>query len=113
MNKGELEGRVAIVSGAGRGLGRSHALALARHGAMVIVNDKGGDLHGEGQDATPAQQVVGEIEGFGGRAAVSGHDVSRLGPGGRSRGLRPAKVWATSTFSSTTPESCAIGRSPI
>ena len=76
MNKGELEGRVAIVSGAGRGLGRSHALALARHGAMVIVNDKGGDLHGEGQDATPAQQVVGEIEGFGGRAAVSGHDVS-------------------------------------
>ena len=43
---------------------------------MVIVNDKGGDLQGEGQDATPAEQVVGEIEAFGGRAAISGHDVS-------------------------------------
>ena len=62
--------------GSGAGSGRSHALALARHGAAVIVNDKGGDLHGEGQDATPAQQVVREIEQFGGRAAVSGHDVS-------------------------------------
>jgi NAD(P)-dependent dehydrogenase (short-subunit alcohol dehydrogenase family) len=72
----ELDGRVAIVTGAGRGLGRSHALALARHGAAVIVNDKGGDLHGEGQDATPARQVVREIEEFGGSAAVSGHDVS-------------------------------------
>jgi NAD(P)-dependent dehydrogenase (short-subunit alcohol dehydrogenase family) len=72
----DLDGRVAIVTGAGRGLGRSHALALARHGAAVIVNDKGGDLHGDGRDATPAQQVVGEIEAIGGRAAISGHDVS-------------------------------------
>lgn len=71
-----LEGRVAIVTGAGRGLGRSHALALARHGAKVVVNDMGGDLSGQGLDATPAQQVVEEIKSFGGDAVVSGHDVS-------------------------------------
>jgi len=71
-----LEGRVAIVTGSGRGVGRSHALALARHGAKVIVNDLGGDLHGHGSDSTPAQQVVEEIRAFGGDAAVSGHDVS-------------------------------------
>ena len=76
MRTGDLDGRVAIVTGAGRGLGRSHALALARHGAKVVVNDKGGDLHGSGADATPARQVVEEIEGLGQEAVVSGHDVS-------------------------------------
>lgn len=72
-----LDGRVAIVTGAGRGLGREHALALAAEGAAVVVNDLGGDVHGtSGADATPAQEVVSEIEARGGRAVVSGHDVS-------------------------------------
>lgn len=71
-----LTGRVAVVTGAGRGLGRAHALALASQGAAVVVNDLGGDVHGEGRDATPAQEVVEEIRAAGGRAEVSGHDVS-------------------------------------
>lgn len=75
MTDARLDGRVAIVTGSGRGVGRSHALALARHGARVVVNDLGGDLHGQGSDLTPAQQVAEEIRGFGGEAVVSGHDV--------------------------------------
>ncbi len=73
---GRLEGRVAIVTGAGRGLGRAHALTLAAEGAKVVVNDLGGDLHGEGRDATPAQEVVRDIAKAGGEAMVSGHDIS-------------------------------------
>jgi NAD(P)-dependent dehydrogenase (short-subunit alcohol dehydrogenase family) len=71
-----LVGRVAIVTGAGRGLGRAHALFLASQGAAVVVNDRGGTVHGEGADATPAQAVVAEIEAAGGVAAVSDHDVA-------------------------------------
>jgi len=67
---------VAIVTGAGRGLGRAHALMLAAEGASVVVNDLGGDLQGQGRDATPAQSVVAEIEALGGQAMVSGHDVA-------------------------------------
>jgi NAD(P)-dependent dehydrogenase (short-subunit alcohol dehydrogenase family) len=76
MTAKSLHGRVAIVTGAGRGLGRAHALMLASEGARVVVNDLGGDLQGHGQDATPAQSVVAEIEAAGGEAVVSGHDVS-------------------------------------
>ncbi len=50
----ELEGRVAVVTGAGRGLGREHALLFASEGAKVVVNDLGGDMHGEGGDPSPA-----------------------------------------------------------
>lgn len=71
-----LEGRVAIVTGAGRGLGRAHALKLAEHGAKVVVNDLGSSATGEGIDQTPAQEVVAAIEAMGGAAVVNTSDVS-------------------------------------
>jgi NAD(P)-dependent dehydrogenase (short-subunit alcohol dehydrogenase family) len=71
-----LVGRIAIITGAGRGLGRAHALYLASEGASVLINDLGGDVHGVGADITPARRVADEIVSRGGRAAVSGHDVS-------------------------------------
>jgi NAD(P)-dependent dehydrogenase (short-subunit alcohol dehydrogenase family) len=67
---------VAIVTGAGRGIGREHALSLARHGALVVVNDLGAGVDGSGGDASPAQQVVAEIEAAGGRAIANGDDIS-------------------------------------
>lgn len=70
-----LEGRVAIVTGAGRGIGRAHALELARHGAKVVVNDFGVSNHGEKTDS-PAHEVVAEIEAMGGEAVVNGADVA-------------------------------------
>jgi NAD(P)-dependent dehydrogenase (short-subunit alcohol dehydrogenase family) len=70
------EGRVAIVTGAGRGIGREHALSLARHGAKVVVNDLGGAVDGSGGDLTPAQQVVEEIVAMGGDAIANGEDVA-------------------------------------
>src|SRR5689334_8769954 len=73
---GLLEGRVAIVTGAGRGIGRAHALELARHGAAVVVNDFGVSISGEGTGESPADAVVAEIEAAGGRAVVNGADVA-------------------------------------
>src|SRR5258708_2486097 len=70
------EGRVAIVTGAGRGLGRAYALKLAAHGAKIVVNDLGGETSGVGVDLTPAQQVVQEIQAAGGEAIADGSDVS-------------------------------------
>ena len=69
------EGRVAIVTGAARGVGRQHALLLAKHGAKVVVNDLGGAVDGSGADTSPAQQVVDEIKVAGGEAVVNGDDV--------------------------------------
>jgi NAD(P)-dependent dehydrogenase (short-subunit alcohol dehydrogenase family) len=69
------EGRVAIVTGAGRGIGREHALSLAQHGAKVVVNDLGGAVDGSGGDISPAQQVVDEIKGMGGEAVANGDSV--------------------------------------
>ncbi|WJJ14451.1 SDR family oxidoreductase (plasmid) [Prescottella equi] len=70
------EGRVALVTGAGRGIGREHALSLARHGAAVVVNDLGGAVTGAGSDTSPAQSVVDEIRAFGGRAVVDTGNVA-------------------------------------
>lgn len=70
------EGRVVIVTGAGRGLGRGHALEFARQGAKVVVNDIGAELDGTGASDSPAQQVVEEIRSGGGEAVVNGDDVA-------------------------------------
>ena len=72
----DLSGKVAIVTGAGRGIGRAHALALAEAGARVVVNDLGVSLTGEGGDTSPAQEVVAEIEAGGGEAVADGADVA-------------------------------------
>ncbi len=73
---GLFDGKVAIVTGAGRGIGRGHALLLASEGAKVVVNDLGGDGRGEGADLTPAEQVVAEIKAAGGEAVVNGANVA-------------------------------------
>ena len=73
---GILQGRVAIVTGAGRGLGREHALELARQGAAVVVNDYGVSLAGEGTGETPAESVVAEIVAAGGQAVANPADVA-------------------------------------
>jgi NAD(P)-dependent dehydrogenase (short-subunit alcohol dehydrogenase family) len=73
---GALDGRVAIITGAGRGLGREHALLFAQEGAKVVVNDLGGDMRGEGGDPSAAMEVAAEIEKMGGEAAVNGANVA-------------------------------------
>ena len=73
---GALDGRVAVVTGAGRGLGREHALLFAREGAAVVVNDLGGGPDGSGSDSGPAQQVAAEIRAAGGRAVANGDDIT-------------------------------------
>jgi len=73
---GSLDGRVGIVTGAGRGIGRSVALMLASEGMSVVVNDLGGALDGSGSDFGPAREVAEEIAGGGGRAVANGADVA-------------------------------------
>ena len=73
---GMLDGKVAVVTGAGRGIGRGEALLLAREGARVAVNDLGGEWDGTGQDSRPASQVVDEIQAAGGEAAAHFEDIS-------------------------------------
>ena len=71
-----LEGKVAIVTGAGRGIGRGEAMAMASEGAAIVVNDLGGSAGGEGDDNTPAQDVVNEITNAGGRAVANYANVA-------------------------------------
>ncbi|MGW6727334.1 SDR family oxidoreductase [Nocardia sp. NPDC055029] len=73
---GKLDGRVAVVTGAGRGIGREHALLFAREGAKVVVNDLGGANDGSGSDAGPAQQVVDEIVAAGGQAVANTDNIA-------------------------------------
>jgi len=72
---GALDGRVAVITGAGRGIGREHALLFAAEGARVVVNDLGGAVDGSGDDRSPAQQVVDEIRAAGGEAVANADDV--------------------------------------
>jgi NAD(P)-dependent dehydrogenase (short-subunit alcohol dehydrogenase family) len=80
---GALEGRVAIITGAGRGIGREHALLFAAEGAKVVVNDLGGAMDGSGDDRTPAEQVVAEIEAMGGQAVANADNVAEWAGGER------------------------------
>ncbi len=78
MNTYSFEGRVAIVTGAGRGIGRAHALLLAAQGASVVINDLGGSMAGAGADAQPARAVAAEIVAAGGTAIADKSDVATV-----------------------------------
>jgi 3-oxoacyl-[acyl-carrier protein] reductase len=76
-----LQGQVAVITGAGRGIGRAEALLMARHGVKVVVNDLGGGPHGSGADSSVAQAVVEEIAAAGGQAVLDTSDVSGMAGG--------------------------------
>ena len=76
MDEHNFDGRVAVITGAGRGIGRAYALLLASRGARVVVNDLGGSMQGAGDDASVAASVVSEIETSGGTALADEHDVA-------------------------------------
>jgi NAD(P)-dependent dehydrogenase (short-subunit alcohol dehydrogenase family) len=86
---GMLEGKVAVITGAGRGIGRGEALLFAREGARVVVNDVGGEWDGTGRDPRPASEVVEEITGAGGEAVAHHEDISE--PEGAESALRLAE----------------------
>ncbi|WP_372349745.1 SDR family oxidoreductase [Streptomyces sp. KL116D] len=88
MHVGELDARVAVITGAGRGIGREHALLFAAEGAKVVVNDLGGAADGAGSDKTAAQAVVDEIKAAGGEAVANGDDVTD--PEGAARLIQTA-----------------------
>ncbi len=93
MTVGICQGRVFIVTGAGRGIGREHALELARQGARVVVNDWGGALDGQGASSLPAEDVVREISGSGGDAIANGEDVTSWEGAGRMVQMALDQLW--------------------
>ena len=95
---GRFDGKVALVTGAGRGIGREEAMLLAREGARVVVNDMGGAADGSGTDAGPAQQVVDEITAAGGDAAANTDDISTWAGRRGARARRPSTTSAASTW---------------
>ncbi|HEX4162914.1 MAG TPA: SDR family NAD(P)-dependent oxidoreductase, partial [Acidimicrobiales bacterium] len=80
---GICDGRVVVITGAGRGIGREHALLFAREGAKVVINDLGGEMDGSGSSTGPAGEVVNEIRAMGGEAVANGDDVSDYEGAGR------------------------------
>jgi NAD(P)-dependent dehydrogenase (short-subunit alcohol dehydrogenase family) len=89
---GMLEGKVAVITGAGRGIGRGEALLFAQEGARVVVNDLGGDWDGSGADPRPASRVVEEIRAGGGEAVAHFEDISEP-PGAESLIQRALEAW--------------------
>jgi NAD(P)-dependent dehydrogenase (short-subunit alcohol dehydrogenase family) len=104
-----LEGKVAVVTGAGRGLGRACVELLAERGARVVVNDLGTDVSGFGKDSTVAEQVADLIRSRGGEAIANDSDVTRSAAPGRPRWLRPESRASASTICATRsrPGSCS------
>lgn len=105
---GICDGRVVVVTGAGRGLGRAHALAFAAEGARLVVNDLGVGLDGTPGPDSPASLVAEEIRAAGGEAVAHGGDIATADGAASSSGP-PWRRTAASTPSSTTPASCATG----
>jgi NAD(P)-dependent dehydrogenase (short-subunit alcohol dehydrogenase family) len=105
------DGKVAIITGSGGGLGREHALLLASRGALVVINDLGGAIDGTGSDKGAAERMVDEIKALGGEAVADTNSVATVEGGRRRSCRRRSTPSAGSTSSSTTPASSATRRS--